>query len=191
MVCGAVVIVQLLTRWAEGSWITIAAIALVMFGFIRIKRHYDYLAQKLNIRPGDEAVTYTTTVLLLVPRLHRGVLKAISYSRTVSDDVRAVHVILDSDSAAQVKEEWLKIGADMPLVILESPYRSLIRPLLEYVDQTIEEANDPNHMVTVIVAEAVPKNRLQSLLHSNVGLFLKLALGGRRNVVISSVRYFL
>lgn len=191
IVCGGVAVVQLLTRWSEGAYLTLIALAAVLFMFSRIRKHYNYLAGKLNVRPEDEATKYTTTVLLLVPRLHRGILKAISYARTVSDDVRAVHVTLDPQSVKEVKEQWTRFGEDMPLVVLQSPYRSLVRPVVEYVDQTIEEAKDPNHMVTVIVAEAVPKNKFQSLLHSNVGLFLKLALGTRRNVVISNVRYFL
>jgi len=191
VVCGLVVAVQLFYRWSDGAWLTIVAILIVMYMFVRIKRHYGHLAEELNLRPGDETVTYTTTVLLLVPRLHRGMLKAISYAKSVSDDVRAVHVTLNPDTVDEVKEQWVRFGADLPLVVLQSPYRSLVGPIVEYVDQTIEEAHDPNHMVTVIVAEAVPKNRLQSLLHSNTALFLKLALASRRNVVISSVRYFL
>ncbi|MCH7945515.1 MAG: APC family permease, partial [Armatimonadetes bacterium] len=78
VVCGLVVVVQLTTRWFDGAWITIAAIAVVIYMFVRVKRHYGYLADKLNLRPDDEAATYTTTVLLLVPRLHRGMPKPIS-----------------------------------------------------------------------------------------------------------------
>jgi len=163
----------------------------LLFMFSRIRRHYDYLAKELDVRPSDTVKPFTTTVLLLVPRLHRGILKAISYSQALSKDVRAIHVTVSPQSAQAVKEQWVSFGVDVPLVILDSPYRSLVQPVMDYVDQTIDEAGDPNHVVTVIVAEAVPKNRFQSLLHSNLALFLKLALGRRRNVVISNVRYFL
>lgn len=190
-VCGCVAVVQLYFRWSEGAWVTVVALSLVMFLFYRIRSHYDYLGRELNVRPTDKIDTYTTTVLLLVPRLHRGILKAISYAQALSKDVRAIHVTLDPTQAASVKDQWTNFHVDMPLVILESPYRSLVRPVVDYVDQAIQESGDPNHIVTVIVAEAVPKNKLQSLLHSNLALFLKLALGGRRNVVISNVRYFL
>jgi hypothetical protein len=159
--------------------------------FTRIRRHYDYLAEKLNVPTDAKIATYTTTVLLLVPRLHRGLMKAISYAQALSKDVRAVHVTLDPEQSKSVKEQWASFGLDIPLVILDSPYRSLVQPVIEYVDETIDESEDPNHIVTVIVAEAVPKNWLQGLLHSNLALFLKLALGRRRNVVISNVRYFL
>ncbi len=191
VVCGIVAIVQLTTRWSEGAWLTVVAIGLVIVVFFGIRRHYDYLARKLNIRPGDQVQHSTMTVLLLVPQMHRGLLKAISYALALSKDVRAVHVMLNPASAKTLKEQWTRFGADIPLVILESPYRSLVRPVIEYVDQAISEAKDENHMVTVIVSEAVPKYKYQSLLHSNLALFLKIALGSRRNVVISNVRYFL
>ena len=188
---GIVWAVILVTKFKDGAWMIVIALGVLLFMFARIRRHYDYLAKELNVRSTDTVETYSSTVLLLVPRLHRGLLKAISYAQAMSKDVRAVHVTLDPEQAKATKEQWTKFGADIPLVILDSPYRSLVDPVIEYVDQTIDEAKDPNHMVTVIVAEAVPKNRLQQLLHSNLGLFLKVALGRRRNVVISNVRYFL
>ncbi len=190
-VCGSVAIVLLVTRFAEGAWLTIVSVALLLFLFSRVRRHYDWLAGRLNLTQEDKVVAASTTVLLLVPRLHRGVLHAISYAKALSNDVRAVHVMLDPAGVKDIKEQWGRFGADMPLVILESPYRSLVIPVMEYIDQTIKEANDPNHMVTVIVPQAVPKNWWQGLLHSNLALFLKVALGSRRNVVISNVRYFL
>lgn len=188
---GIVWVVILVTKFKDGAWMIVIAMGVLLAMFAGIRRHYNYLAEELNVRPTDTVEKYSSTVLLLVPRLHRGLLKAISYAKAMSDDVRAVHVTLDPAQAKVTKEQWTQFGEDIPLVILDSPYRSLVDPVIEYVDQTIEEAKDPNHMVTVIVAEAVPKNRLQQLLHSNLALFLKVALGRRRNVVISNVRYFL
>jgi amino acid transporter len=191
LVCGSVAFVLLVTRFKEGAWLTLVSVAILLYVFSRIRRHYDWLANKLNLTPKDHVVSTSTTVLLLVPRLHKGILKAISYAKALSKDVRAIHVVLDPANASSVKAQWATFGEDMPLVILESPYRSLVRPVLEYIDQTVAEAHDPNHIVTVIVPEAVAKNWVQGLLHSNLALFLKIALGGRRNVVISNVRYFL
>ena len=85
--------------------------------------------------------------------------------------------------------DWEALAPDIPLVILESPYRSLVEPILEYIDEAIGE--DPNRMLTVIVPQAVAKHWYQGLLHNNAALPLKLALGSRKNVVITNVRYFL
>ena len=188
---GIVSIILGYTKFHEGAWLILVAMALMLVMFWGIRRHYTYLAQELNLRPSDRVEKYSTTVLLLVPRVHRGILKAISYSQALSKDVRAIHVTLDPSAARAVRDQWAELGVDMPLVILDSPYRSLVEPVVEYVDQMNAEANDPNHIVTVIVAEPVPKYRYQRILHSNLALFLKVALGSRRNVVISNVRYFL
>jgi len=189
LVTGSVTVVLLVNRWGEGAWIALAALAALMVLFRQIRKHYDWLAKMLNIAPTDKLQPVETTVLLSVPRMHKGILQAIAYSKALTKDVRAIHVTLDPSSAKQIKEQWNDFGSDIPLVILESPYRSLIRPIVEYVDQTLAES--PDHMVTVIVPQAIPRRWWQGLLHSNIALLLKLALASRKNVVISNVRYFL
>lgn len=184
-----VLVILLITKFEEGAWIIVVALAVMMFIFSRIRKHYDYLAKELSLTSEDSLIQTKTTVLLLVPRLHKGILQAISYAQAMTRDVRAVHVTLDSKNVSQIKNDWAKFGADMPLVILESPYRSLVEPIVEYIDQTLAE--DPQQMVTVIVPQAIPKNWLQSILHSNAAVPLKIALGKRKNVVITNVRYFL
>lgn len=182
-------IVLLFSKWHEGAWLVIIALAALMTIFLGIRRHYNYLAKELEVEPSDTVPKVKMTVLLLVPRLHKGILQAIAYAQSLSEDVRAVHVTLDSQSVAKIKVDWLKFGEDIPLVILESPYRSLIEPVTDYIDQTIAE--EPNQMVTVIVPEAVPRRWYHRFLHNNVAIPLKIALGTRKNVVITNVRYFL
>jgi len=184
-----VAIILLITKFTEGAWIIALAIAIMLGVFYVIKRHYNFLAENLNVRPDDTLPEMRTTTLLLVPRVHRGILKAIRYAQMSSQDVRAVHVTLDIDSTERVKADWIKFGADIPLVILESPYRSLTSPIVDYVDEMIKQT--PNLYVTVIVPQAVPRKWLQSLLHNNAAIGLKLALQNRRNVVITNVRYFI
>lgn len=186
---GAVTVILMVTRFSEGAWILVIALALSMGVMALIKRHYVYLANELTVSPEDRIEPVKTTVLLLVPRIHRGILQAIAYARSLSTDVRAVHVTIDSKGIEQVKEDWDRFGADIPLVILESPYRSLVEPVIEYVDQALQE--DPDSMITVIVPQAVPRRWYHGLLHNNVAVPLKYQLGSRKNVVITNVRYFL
>lgn len=181
--------ILLYTKASEGAYIILIALAAMMVIFKLIRKHYDYLAMELNVRPEMEVPKFRSVSILLVPRLHRGVLKAIGYARAMAKDCRAVHVTLDYTSAAKLKEEWSTYGIDLPLVILDSPYRSLVDPVTDYIDQMVSE--DPGLMVTVIVPQAVPKLWFQGLLHNNAAVGLKLALGARRNVVITNVRYFL
>lgn len=184
-----VLFILLITKFEEGAWLIVIALAVMLLIFSRIKRHYIYLAKELSVDTQDKLPNIDTTVLLLVPRLHKGILQAIAYARAMARDVRAIHVTIDSKNLVQVKDDWNRFGADMPLVVLESPYRSLIQPIIDYVDQALAE--NPNMMVTVIVPQAVPKYWWQGILHNNAAVSLKLALAGRKNVVITNVRYFL
>lgn len=186
---GIVTIILLVTKFSEGAWLIVVALAVMLAIFAGIRRHYDYLSRELTVMPDDRPSGIKTTVLLLVPRLHKGILQAIAYARSMSKDCRAVHVTLDPKSTTQIKEDWGRFGADMPLVILESPYRSLVEPILDYIDQTVAE--NPDTLVTVIVPQAVPRLWWQGLLHNNSALPLKLALAARKNVVVTNVRYFL
>jgi amino acid transporter len=185
----AVTGILMVTRFTEGAWILIIALAISMAVMALIKKHYIYLANELSVGPEDKLQTINTTVLLLVPRVHRGILQAIAYAKSMARDVRAIHVTLDPKSVGTVKADWDRFGADIPLVILDSPYRSLTEPIIEYIDQAIAE--DPDGMITVIVPQAVPKRWYHGLLHNNVAVPLKFALASRKNVVITNVRYFL
>ncbi|HVL38371.1 MAG TPA: APC family permease [Fimbriimonadaceae bacterium] len=184
-----VTVILLITRFSEGAWILLVALAVMMMIMAGIKRHYNYLSRELTVEPADSVHPVATTALLLVPRLHKGILHAISYAQSTTKDVRALHVTLDKAGAEQIKKDWQSFGIDMPLVILESPYRSLVDPVIDYIDETIAE--NPDGMVTVIVPQAVPKFWWQGLLHNNAAMPLKMALKSRPNVVITNVRYFL
>jgi len=181
--------ILMVTRFTDGAYILLIALVAMMGVFWGIRRHYNYLAGELSLRTSDALVPVETTVLLLVPRLHRGILQAIAYARSMAKDCRAIHVTLDKNSVEQVKTDWNRFGADIPLVILESPYRSLIEPITDYIDQHFVES--PDSVITVIVPQAVPKHWWQGLLHNNAAVGLKLALRARKNVVITNVRYFL
>lgn len=186
---GIVTVIILATKFEEGAWIIVVALGLILTMFWGIRRHYSYLAAELSVGPDDALKPVTQTVLLLVPRLHKGILQAISYAKSMAHDVRAVNVTLDPAAVGSIKSDWARFGADIPLVILTSPYRSLIEPIIEYIDETLAE--EPNAMVTVIVPQAVPKHWWQGLLHNNAALGLKIALASRKNVVVTNVRYFL
>jgi len=184
-----VAIILMVFKWSDGAWLVPFAMAAMFFLFTGVERHYRYLAKELMVEQTEQVPDIHGITLLLVPRVHRGVLQAIGYAKSTAKDCRALHVTLDPKNTGQIKHDWDKHGGDIPLVILESPYRSLVEPIIEYVDQTLEE--DPNLMVTVIVPQAVPKKWWHSALHSNIAVPLKIALGGKKNVVITNVRYFL
>jgi amino acid transporter len=186
---GAVALVILTTKFAEGAWIVLVLMAITAAGLIAVNRRYRSMTAQLA--PPEiskpEAVSHTT--IILVPRIHKGILAAIDYAMSLRGDIRAVHIRVDPRSSDVIAGQWDRYAPNVPLVVLDSPYRSLIEPTLEYIDQMVAE--DPSSVVTVVIAEAVSTRWYQRLLHENVAQQLKRALGSRRNVVVSNVRYFL
>src|SRR5579884_3540847 len=177
-------------KFLEGAWIVILLIALLVWVFRKIYLHYADVAQQLkmsNYHP--PAAPLKNTVLVLIPALHRGVMPALEYARSLSPDCRAVHIATDPEKTPQLKARWEEWAQDVPLVVLNSPYRSLISPIMRYLDAVQVERR--NHLVTVVIPEFVPTKWWHHLLHGNQGLLLKFALLGRNDVIVANVRYYL
>jgi hypothetical protein len=129
------------------------------------------------------------SVLVLVGDLHRGVVQALQYARTLSPAAKAVYVELDPERTHRLEERWGKWGCGLPLVVLTSPYRLLLAPLLGYIDGLL--AQSPNHMVTIVIPEFIPARWWQQLLHNQTALLIKGAMLFRKNVVVTDVPYHL
>jgi hypothetical protein len=132
----------------------------------------------------------THTVLVLVGDLHRGVLKAIQYAQSLSPAAKAVFVETDPERTRRLEEKWGKWGLGVPLIVLSSPYRSLLGPLLEYVDH-LQQHRGENHIVTIILPEFIPAKWWQHLLHNQTALLIKGSLLFRKNVIVTDVPYHL
>jgi hypothetical protein len=127
-------------------------------------------------------------VILPISGVHRGTLSALRYARSLSDDVTAVHVSMDPDEAAKIRHKWETWGEGVRLVILESPYRLLLEPLLSYI-QEIADRRQPNETITIVVPQFVPRQRWASLLHTQAAFILRLALLFKPGIVITDVPY--
>jgi hypothetical protein len=156
--------------------------------FRGIERHYQELNSALSMDDYSLEPVYSNTVLVMVPRVNRGVMSALTYGRSLAADVRAINISAEESITPKLKEDWEKWGGDIPLVVLPSPYRSIMGPLLAYLDEV--ERERPNTNITVIVPEAVTGKWWHSLLHANYGARIKLYLLNRKNVVVANVRYF-
>jgi hypothetical protein len=130
-----------------------------------------------------------STVLVPIGGVHRAVLQATAYARSLSEDVRALFVDTDPAATERVRQDWQQWGNGTTLVVLPSPYRSLMEPLLEYIEQAAAEKS--NDYVTVILPEFVPARWWQHLLHNQTSLLIKGALLFRPNIVVTSVPFHL
>jgi amino acid transporter len=177
-------------KFREGAWIVLVLIAALVLLFRVINHHYADVAAQLKLPSiGEPERPFHNTVLVLVPGLHRGMLSSLKYARSLSPDCRAVYIETDPEKTAVLKSRWEEWSLGIPLVILNSPYRSLATPIMQYLDAVQTERH--HHLVTVIVPEFVPTKWWHSLLHGNSGLLLKIALLGRKDVIVTNVRYYL
>lgn len=190
-ITGIVTLVFTVTKFSHGAWIIILLIPLLVILFTHIHRHYARVADQLRWTPTalPKAHLGEHTVVLPVSGIHKGILEAANYARSISADVRALYVELEATSTPRLKQEWDQLEKDIPLVVLPSPYRSVLLPVLDYIDKVKAERMDT--LVTVIVPEFVTARAWQSLLHNQTAFFLKAALLFKRGVVVTSVRYHL
>jgi len=190
--CIAVTLIIAFTKFTEGAWIVIVLIPMICMVFVLINRRYAAITQQLALGetpPAGPAALRKHIAILLVPRVHRGILSALDYARQLKGECHAVHVPINEKNLYQVQREWAVYAPDVPMVVLPSPYRSLIEPMSHYVDQLLDA--DPNVLITVIVPEAVSTKWYQRLLAENVAQQLKVAMASRPGVVVANPRYFL
>jgi len=174
-----------------GAWIVLALIPTIVYIFHKIHQHYITLGNQLRLTDDnfEEPAAVRSTAIVLTSSIHKGILPALEYARTLSHDCRALFIEIDPVETAMIRERWEKFGLGVPLVILESPYRSVIGPVLKYLEEVKKER--PNYIVTVVLPEFVPKKWWHKLLHNQSGLFLKIALMLRKDIVFTNVRYFI
>jgi len=120
--------------------------------------------------------------------VHRGSLSALTYARTLSDDVTAVHVSIEPGESAKVREKWAYYGEGIRLVILDSPYRLFVEPLMDYI-QTLLSLRHPNEMITVVLPQFIPMHWWENLLHNQSALLLRFSLLFKPGIVIIEVPY--
>ena len=178
------------TKFMEGAWIVVLLIPLLVLTFMTMHGHYDEVATQLSLDAMEPPPPLQNTVLVLVGDLHRGVVRALQYAQTLSVNAKAVFVELDPDRTHRLEQKWAKWGMGLPLIVLTSPYRSLLGPLLHYVDHILEQGGD-SQIVTIVLPEFIPARWWQHLLHNQTALLIKGAMLFRKKVIVTDVPYHL
>ncbi|PYR57195.1 MAG: amino acid permease [Acidobacteria bacterium] len=189
LVTGIVLLVVATTKALEGAWIIMLLIPLNVLLFKLTRRHYDGVASQLTLRGWQSRGPRHNTVLVPISGIQRAVVEALDYAKTLSSDVRVVYVNVDPVATEHLTSTWDQYGEGLPLVVLESPYRSLMEPLLEYVEQV--SAERPDGYVTVVLPEFVPARWWHHLFHNQRALLIKGALLFKPNTVVTSVPFHL
>lgn len=186
---GVVAIVVGVAKFALGAWMVLVLIPVIVAIMWLIRRHYDAVERALRLPQTNHRMEPAAAPHVIVPVAHldRASLNAVAFARSISDDVIAVHVTEDRQEAEQVRRLWEQAAPEVRLVIVESPFRSLLPPLLAYVDAVA--ATDPRRPITVVLAEFVPSHWWEWVLHNQTALRLKLRLFFRPSTIVVDVPY--
>jgi len=185
----AVAIVQVVTKFTSGAWIVVLIIPLIILLLEKIHRHYEHFTKEVQYTGHAPLMFMHHTVVVPVNGITKPAAGALVYATTISEDVRAVYVEVDPDATQRLVQAWNEWDVGVELVVLPSPYRSVIRPITEYVKQLVDTGR--SDLVTVVVAEVVPRKWWEHLLHNKTALFVKTAFLFKSNVVVTSVPYLL
>ncbi len=190
-VCTAVVmLVFAVTKFRDGAYVVLILIPTLIAIFWKIHQHYRWLAKKLSLENYQDMAQQGTRhrVILPVSGVHQGTLTALRFARRLSNDVTAVHVNVDDEEAEKVQKKWEVWGQGVRMVMLNSPYRVLLEPLVEYIREIIAK-RQPGEVLTIVVPEFVSQNRLAGALHMNTAGVLRSLLKRQRGIVIIDVPY--
>lgn len=189
---GLVLVVVLATKFTHGAYIVCIAMPVLFLMMKGIRRHYDRVAAELAAPEGHEAdeslLPARNHAIVLVSKIHKPTLRALAYARaTRPSTLEAVTVSVDADEANRLKEEWDRRGIAVPLKILDSPYREITGPVLEYVKSL--RRRSPRDVVTVYIPEYVVGRWWEHLLHNQSALRLKGRLLFKPGVMVTSVPF--
>jgi hypothetical protein len=189
--CTAIVMfVFALTKFRDGAWIVLILTPILVAIFTIIHRHYQGLAKGLSLESYGEPPPHTARHRVIVPMssVHQGTLAALRYARMLSDDVTAVHISLEPDDTEKVRRKWETWGRGTRLVIVDSPYRLFLEPLLGYLEEIIS-SRQANETITIVVPQFISSKKVYNVLHMQTADMLRKELLSKPGVVITDVPY--
>ncbi len=188
---GITFLVVVVSKFAEGAWIIAVLVPILVFIFYKIREHYEEIGPQLSLSNATfpPRVLPPPRVVVPVSGLHKGTVAAMQFACSISKDVTALYIELDPDATAKMRESWEKWGEGLPLVVIASPYRSILGPLLQYLDQTDADHADGQAAILVL-PEFIPATWWENLLHNQTAWMIKFAVlyqrrwHGRGRVVV-------
>ena len=189
IVTGIVLVIVGVTKGPDGAWIVMILIPGIVILFRITKSHYDDVAAQLTLRDWAPPGRRTNVVIVPISGMQRAVVHALRYAESISTDVRAVYVNDSPAAVTALRKDWKTWGGSVRLVVLDSPFRSVMEPLLEYIRQVGRERT--NAYITVVLPEFVPSRWWHHLLHNQRALLIKGMLLFRPNIIVTSVPFHL
>lgn len=193
VVTGIVLIILIATKFMEGAWIVVVAIPLVVFMFVSIRRHYGAVAEALTTSDFtlDKMHDVANMVIVPIADVHRGTIRALTYAKRISTQVRAVYIATNEESKQRLIDRWAKfptVTEGVELICLDYSYRDILTPLEEYVIK-VNDDEFPGEIVTVVIPEFVSASLPAQILHNQTANLLRMRLRHQEDVVIIDVPY--
>ena len=176
-----------MTKFTSGGWIIALIIPAIIFLLRAIHKHYVEFAEDTRFLGQSPINPLHHTVIVPVNGISKATSGALVYATTISDEVVAVYIEVDKRDTARIEEEWEAWDIGVPLVVVPSPYRSILKPLVEYVENL--RMVTPGELVTIVVPEIVPKRWWEHLLHNKTALYIRTAFLFKPNVVVTAIPY--
>jgi amino acid transporter len=175
-------LVVIISKFLDGAWVTIIFIPVLVFMFLQVHVHYKKVANELTLRglPPSLRPAPSPRVVIPISGIHRAMVDAVNFARSISSEVTAVYVELEPGAGEKIRADWEEQWPDVPMVIVPSPYRSIVGPLIQYLEEIDERLND-GRVAVVVLPEFVPSHWWQNLLHNQTAWLLKTGLLYRRN----------
>lgn len=185
---GLVLVIVLLTKFTGGAYLVVIAVPVLVLGMRAVSRHYAHVVDELRPRPGARVLPSRVHAVVLISSLHQSALRAIAYARAMRPStLAAVTVEVDPAEAQTLRREWVAAELPVPLVVLDSPYRDITEPIMDYIARLRRQS--PRELVAVVIPEYVVGHWWEGLLHNQSALRLKLRLRLVPNVMVISVPY--
>ncbi len=186
---GVVTVIIAATKFVYGAWAVLLFVPLLVWAFLAIRRHYRIVANQLSLdNVSAPPRVRRHRVILPIAGVHAGVIFALEYARSLSDDVTAVYVEVDPQETERIKERWMQWGNGVRLEVLNSPYRSILGPLMEYVNK-VDDVRRYDEVVTIVLPQFVAAQWWANLLHNQTALLIRLAFLFRSNTIVTDVPY--
>ncbi len=184
---GMVALVVSITKFTHGAWMVMVVITVLVLVFVGINRHYSAASNAMEAATPIHPAAISHVMVVPIAALNVISRQTIAYARSLTDNVTAVHVTNDPESVLAMQLQWQESGIEVPLIIIESPYRTLIGPLLAYIEELREQ--HPQSVLTVVLPEYVPSHWWEQILHNQTALRIKAALLFKPGIVVTDVPY--
>ncbi|MGE5582665.1 MAG: APC family permease, partial [Bacillota bacterium] len=181
------------TKFFLGAWIVIIAIPIMMLVFMKIKRHYEAVAEQLRLRPEElegldlSKSTYRNHVIVPIESINKASIRALRYAKTISNNVVAFNIATNEEAGRKIKEKWSLLRTNIPLIVKYSPYRKVVEPLLDFVESYEEHNYQKGDMITVIISQFSVRHWWQRILHNQSRFFISKDLLKHKHIVVATM----